>query len=86
MNVQWNPDALRQAATQAARAGTGQMQGVLDSLAFSERGKDVEAVRATLTSRWQQELGVPFPADLLQRAAENLAGGTRVVLNPRGVV
>jgi len=58
------------------------MQYVLDSVLASERGKDVGAVKATLATRWQRDLGLTASDEFLQGMAEQLAAGTRVVLRP----
>lgn len=78
--IKWNPDAIRQTLQEGLDKAAPKMQDVLDSVLASERGKDVQSVKATLAARWHQDLGLTASDELLQRMAEQLAAGTRVVL------
>lgn len=80
--IKWNPDAVRQVVQRGFDDAVPKMQAVLDSVLASEQGKDVEAVKATLAARWQQQLGLTASDGFLQGTAEQLAAGTRVVLKP----
>lgn len=80
--IKWNPDAIRQVVQEGFDNAVPKMQAVLDSVLASERGKGIEAVRATLAARWQHDLGLTASDEFLQGMAEQLAAGTRVVLRP----
>jgi hypothetical protein len=81
--IKWNPDAIRQAVQEGINNNVvPKMQAVLDSVLASERSKDVEVVKATLATRWHQDLGLTASDEFLQRMAEQFAAGKRVVLSP----
>jgi hypothetical protein len=72
--IRWNRDAIGQVVQKGFDDAVPKMQGVLDSVLVSERGKGVD-VKATLAARWQQDLGLTASDEFLQRTAEQLAAG-----------
>jgi len=80
----WNDDVGPNLARQATAAFAAKAQAILDEVHGSASGHDVAAVKATLLTRWQSEMG-QLPAEaLLDMFAERLAAGQRVVLSPTG--
>jgi hypothetical protein len=80
----WNDDVGPNFARQAAAAFSAKAQAILDEVHRTASGEDVAAVKATLWARWQSEMGQLPDETLLDKFAERLAAGQRVVLSPTG--
>jgi hypothetical protein len=80
--IKWNQDALQRVVKSGFEEAAAKMQAVLDSVRVSEQGKSAEAVKGTLATRWRSDLGMTPSDEFLQKMAEQLAAGTRVVLRP----
>jgi hypothetical protein len=80
----WNQNIDPNFAGQATAAFSAKAQAVLDEVRRSASGQDFAAVKVTLRSRWQSEMGQLPDETLLDKFAERLAAGQRVVLSPTG--
>jgi hypothetical protein len=80
----WNPNVASNVAARAIPAFSEKAQAILDDILTGASGQDVATVRAMLRSRWQSEIGELPDESLLDKFANRLAAGQRVVLNPAG--
>ncbi len=76
----WNHNVASDFAQRATPEFSDKAQAILDDVLSSTSGQDVATVKATLRSRWQREMGQLPDESLLDKFADRLAAGQRVVL------
>ena len=80
----WNQNVASDFAQRATAAFSEKAQGILDDVLRDAGGQDAATVRAMLRSRWQSEMGQLPEESLLNKFANRLAAGQRVVVKQTG--
>jgi hypothetical protein len=72
---EWNKDAVAKVMNQAVSVRAEEIQALFDALGPECAGRDVEEVKAVLTTRWAEDLHGSITDPELTAYAEVLASG-----------
>ena len=83
MKINFDEDAVRRLADEAARKQAARLQSVYDRVLEAGRGKDLGAMKVLLSNEWRSEFGTAIPDQQLSQSAEVLAQGRRIEVRPQ---